>query len=114
MQIDRMSRGAIATALCMLFAAPIFGAAVDQILGVDWPSTMAKATQPAILIHGYEGVGPEPTPPVLTDEGAQQTVSSLPDCQYVRVPGNHYTMLYGDNAHTIVNAIASFVRGQPA
>lgn len=94
--------------------ADVIEAAVDQILEVDWPSTMAKATQPAILIHGYEGVGPELTPPVLTDEGAQQTVSSLPNCQYVRVPGNHYTMLYGDNARTIVDAVASFVHGQRA
>ena len=44
-------------------------------------------------------------------EGAQQTLSYLPDCRYLRVPGNHYTMLYGDNAHVIVDAVAQFVNG---
>lgn len=53
-------------------------------------------------------VDPAPKPPVLTDEGAQQTLSSLPDCRYVRVQGNHYTMLYGNNARAIVNAATAF------
>jgi hypothetical protein len=89
--------------------ADVIGAAVDQVLEVDWPDTMAKAAQPAILIHGVEGVGPAPTPPVLTDDGAQQTLSSLPNCRYLRVQGNHYTMLYGDSARAIVDAIAAFI-----
>lgn len=86
----------------------IINAAVDQILEVDWPTVMPRATMPGILIHGTEGVGPAPTPPVLPDDGAQQTLSYLPDCRYLRIPGNHYTMLYGDNAHAIVDAIVDF------
>ncbi|MBK8137963.1 MAG: alpha/beta hydrolase [Chloroflexi bacterium] len=89
----------------------VISAAVDQILEVDWPTTMPRATMPGILVHGTEGVGPAPTPPVLTDDGAQQTLSYLPDCRYLRVAGNHYTMLYGDNAHAIVDAVAQFVNG---
>lgn len=88
----------------------VISAAVDQILEVDWPATMPRATMPGILVHGTQGVGPAPTPPVLTDEGAQQTLSYLPDCRYLAVPGNHYTMLYGDNADTITDAIVTFAK----
>lgn len=89
----------------------VIAAAVDQILDVDWNAVMPRATQPAILIHGTEGVGPAPTPPVLTDDGAQQTLSMLPNCQYVRVAGNHYTMLYGEAGAQVVASIGAFLAG---
>ncbi|MEB2366310.1 MAG: alpha/beta hydrolase [Chloroflexota bacterium] len=92
-------------------SAEVIGAAVDQILEVDWNATMPKATEPAILIHGTEGVGPAPTPPVLTDDGAQQTLAMLPNCQYVRVAGNHYTMLYESAGAQVVSAIGAFLAG---
>lgn len=89
----------------------VITAAVDQILEVDWAAVMPRAAMPGLLIHGYEGVGPAPTPPVLTDDGAQQTLAWLPDCRYLRVAGNHYTMLYGDNARAIVEAVNAFAAG---
>lgn len=86
-------------------------AAVDGILTVDWPTVMPKASAPAILIHGPEGAGPGDTPPVLADDGAQQTLSMLPNATYHRVQGNHLTMLFGDNAKLVTQIISDFVNG---
>jgi hypothetical protein len=45
----------------------------------------------------------------VTTEQAHETVELLPGCQYVSVPGNHQTMLYGAGAQAIAHAIRSFL-----
>ena len=42
-------------------------------------------------------------------EQAQATVKALPDCRYVEIPGNHMTMLFGQGAPRIVEAITDFI-----
>lgn len=83
--------------------------AVDGSLAVDWIQIMNDATQPALMIHAPDGVGPGDTPPIITAEGARQTVEALGDCTYVKATGNHVTMAFGKNAPLMVNAITEFV-----
>lgn len=84
--------------------------AVDGALGADWPTLMPKAAQPAILINAPAPFGPGNTGAVIRQEDAEKTVSYLPNCTYQAVPGNHLTMLFGDYAPNIVNAIVDFVK----
>ena len=44
----------------------------------------------------------------LSREQAEETVSLLPDCTYIHVPGNHVTMLFGQNAPFVTQAILDF------
>ena len=46
--------------------------------------------------------------PLLPDFKAQETVALMQDCKYIKVDGNHQTMLYGTGAQQTVYAIASF------
>jgi len=83
--------------------------AVTKIIAEDWEAILRKTQPPAILIHAPAPFGPPDAPPVLTEPGARVTVELLGDCQYVQVPGHHITMLFGDNAPHVVQAIREFV-----
>ncbi len=77
-----------------------------------WRSLFSDVRQPAILINGADiyNMGE----PILPDFKARESVSLLHDGHYVRVDGNHQTMLYGDGAAQIVNAIRRFTAEEPA
>jgi len=49
------------------------------------------------------------TPPVLPREQAMDTLDLLSDGRYVEIPGNHMTMLYGEGARHIVEAVLVLV-----
>jgi pimeloyl-ACP methyl ester carboxylesterase len=72
-----------------------------------WRSIFSEVKQPALLINGADiyNMGE----PILPDFKARESVSLMQDGRYVRVDGNHQTMLYGDGAVQIVDAIKSFV-----
>lgn len=84
-------------------------AAVRGVLSDDWQNIIPKAVAPAVLIHATGNIGQ--FPPVLSVEGAHNTVKLLPNCRYVPVGGNHITMVFGDHAPQVVNAIHEFVLG---
>jgi pimeloyl-ACP methyl ester carboxylesterase len=84
--------------------------ALDKVLDEPWHQHLAKIEQPAILLNALGAYGPPGTPPVLPYEQAQETVRSLKNCRYVEIPGNHMTMLYGQGAQRMVEAITEFVR----
>jgi pimeloyl-ACP methyl ester carboxylesterase len=84
--------------------------ALDKVLEEPWHQHLAKIKQPAILLNALGGYGPPGTPPVLPYEQAQETVRALKDCRYVEIPGNHLTMLYGEGAKRMVEAITDFIR----
>lgn len=80
-------------------------------LSQDWMAIMAKATHPAIMLHAPEPFGPPETAlPIFSKEGALQTVYALPNCTYHAMPGNHITMLFGENASVVVKTIREFLR----
>jgi pimeloyl-ACP methyl ester carboxylesterase len=74
----------------------------------DWSIHLAGINQPAILFHARGGYGPPGTPPLVPLEDALATAKGLSNCRYVEVPGNHFTMLYGEGADLIVNQIDRF------
>ena len=49
------------------------------------------------------------TPPVLPSKNALETAKALPNGRYVRVLGNHLTMILGENATKVVEEITRFV-----
>ncbi len=64
--------------------------------------------QPAIIIKGpgFYTMGAA----LLPKENAVETAGMMKNCKYVKVPGNHQTMLYGDGAKAIVKAIKEFLK----
>jgi len=76
-----------------------------------WRSLFADVKQKAILINGADiyNLGE----PILPDFKAKESVALMQDARYVRVDGNHQTMLYGSGAKQIVTAIRNFVK-EPA
>lgn len=83
--------------------------AVDKALAEPWYDILAQVQQPAMMLHAPGPYGPEGAPPILPLEKAQETVDALPNCVYVQVPGNHMTMLFGENARAMATAIRDFV-----
>ena len=85
------------------------GAAIDAVVTEDWPALLAQVREPSLLINAVEPYGPPGAPAIVSEEAARETVAILPNCRYVKVPGNHMTMLYGTGATAIVAAIEHFL-----
>ena len=83
--------------------------AVDKALTEDWAQHLAAVKQPMLLLNALGSFGPQGAPPVLPREQALETVHAVAAGQYVEVPGNHMTMLFGKGAQRIVEAITAFV-----
>lgn len=75
----------------------------------DWGALIRAATAPALVLHASGPFGPAGTPPIVTDAQAQDLMEHLPNGRYVKVPGNHMTMLFGDAGRKVVVAIQDFL-----
>lgn len=73
---------------------------------ISWPSEIEKVQQPALLINAPEDYNLDE--PLLPDDYARETAEALPHGKYLRVDGNHQTMLYGKGARQTVKAIRNF------
>jgi len=73
-----------------------------------WRRFFKDVTQPALLINGTDVYNMNE--PLLPEYKAKESVQYLQDGQYLQVPGNHQTMLYGEGAAQIMKAISSFVK----
>ena len=82
--------------------------AVNGGLGEPWMEYIQAINKPALLINGPEIYTLNAA--LLPEENAKETVAMMKNCQYVKVPGNHQTMLYGKGAKAIVNAIKNFLK----
>jgi pimeloyl-ACP methyl ester carboxylesterase len=83
--------------------------AVDKALAEDWAQHLTAIRQPVLLLNAPGSFGPPGTPPVLPREQAMDTVNMLSEGRYVEIPGNHMTMLFGEGAQRIVEAVLAFV-----
>lgn len=83
--------------------------ATGKGLGLNWLELMARLSQPALLLNGPVGYGTPGTPAVVPADLAQQTAAIIPHCRLVSIPGNHMTMLFGENARLMAAAITEFV-----
>lgn len=83
--------------------------AAGKGLDYNWLELMARLHQPTLLLNGTEAYGAPGTPAVMPRELAEQTAAIIPHCQLVSIPGNHISMLFGDNARLMAQAITEFV-----
>lgn len=72
-----------------------------------WKKNFTKIQVPAILINGADNY--TDSEPILPDFKAKETVELMTNAEYVKVDGNHQTMLYGSGATQITNAIREFI-----
>jgi pimeloyl-ACP methyl ester carboxylesterase len=81
--------------------------AVTKVLAEPWLEYMQNVTQPAILLNatGIYNLNA----PLLPKENALATVAMMKNCTYQEVWGNHQTMLYGQGAKEITDAIIKFL-----
>jgi hypothetical protein len=84
--------------------------AVNGALAEPWLEYIQGVNKPAILMNGADVY--TLNAPLLPEENARETVAMMKDCRYVKIPGNHQTMLYGDGAKEIANAVKEFLRGE--
>jgi hypothetical protein len=76
----------------------------------DWPAIFASVAQPSIFFSGPMPIGGPGTPAVISAEAARKAAAVLPDCRsFIEVPGNHWTMVYGEGARQIVAAVTAFL-----
>ncbi|MCP4357418.1 MAG: alpha/beta hydrolase [Chloroflexi bacterium] len=87
------------------------GAVIDGILEEDWEAIINGVICPAVLINATDPYGPPGSPPILTETDARETAAQMANCQYIHVPGNHVTMVFGKNAKQVAKAITEFITG---
>jgi pimeloyl-ACP methyl ester carboxylesterase len=83
--------------------------AIDYILAEDWFAHFRNVQVPALLIHAPAPFGGVGAPSIVSQEGANETLALIPNCQYKQVTGHHITMVFGENAPQVVQAIREFV-----
>lgn len=92
--------------------------AVEQALrGVaieDWARLVSAVRHPALLLNAGGEYGPPGSPPLVPPEHAVMTAASFPNCRYVAVPGNHLTMVFGENAAVVRREIVAFLADDSA
>lgn len=89
----------------------IIAETIDNEFKEPWNAHVKAIKQPVILLNAPRAFGPPGTAPILSEVVGQETADLYHNCQYIKIPGNHYTMIFGDNAPHIVAAIDKFVNG---
>lgn len=89
-------------------------AAVEGTTTVDWPATVARVTQPTLLLRAPGDFGPPGFPPILSRENAERTVALLAHGQLEEGMGNHVTFMFGKGARVLTEHIARFLTRVPA
>jgi len=84
--------------------------ALKAPLELDWKSLFRAVKKPILFIHALGSYGVEGFPPLLPKDAAQETLDLLHDAIYVKVAGNHQTMLYNEGSKQIVEAIRNFIK----
>jgi len=101
------------TAQSLTSAAAIGQAAVGLSME-PWLHWVQHVAQPVLLINALGPYGPADAPPLMDEISARATARAFPDGQYVTVPGNHITMMFGDGAAAIAREIERFALGSDA
>lgn len=76
------------------------------LTSMPWESIFETVHQPAMLLHALGIYTYEE--PLLPLRNAKKAVKLMDDCDYQEVEGNHQTMLYGNGAQQIVDALVNF------
>jgi pimeloyl-ACP methyl ester carboxylesterase len=114
--VERYFRAEIETSPDGTARARTSAAAIEQVIQAigkePWGEYVKQISAPSILINGPGAYGPPGAPAIVPAALARETAASIPGCRYVEVPGNHITMIFGDNARQVVRAIAGFVAAE--
>jgi pimeloyl-ACP methyl ester carboxylesterase len=81
--------------------------AVTAVLAEPWIDYLCYINKDAILINGVGNYAMNA--PLLPVPNALETVRMMKNCIYSKVNGNHQTMLYGNGAKEIVQALKEFI-----
>lgn len=95
------------TVSCIPQAEHMMETVLKGSLGEPWLDYLQTVEQVSILINAPGVYTMEAA--LLPEENAMETVESMKNCIYAKVPGNHQTMLYGDGAKEIVSIIKHFL-----
>jgi pimeloyl-ACP methyl ester carboxylesterase len=114
--MERYFRAEIETSADGTARARTSAAAIEQVIQAigrePWGEYVKQISAPSILINGPGAYGPPGAPAIVPAAMARETASSIAGCHYVEVPGNHMTMIFGDNALHVVRAIDEFVASE--
>ena len=88
--------------------------ALRGVAAEDWAALVAAVKHPVLLLNAGEAYGPPGSPPLVPPEHAITTAHAFSNCKYVAVPGNHLTMVFGNNAAVIRREIDAFLSGDAA
>jgi pimeloyl-ACP methyl ester carboxylesterase len=96
------------TVSCIPKLSHMMEAVMKGSLGEPWLEYLKEVEHESILINapGIYTLGAA----LLPEENAMETVELMKNCVYVKVPGNHQTMLYGEGAQEIVQVIKHFLK----
>jgi len=75
-----------------------------------WRWFFSDVTQPVLLINATGNYNMNE--PLLPDYKAKESVRLLRNGQYLKVSGNHQTMLYGEGSEQIVEAMHAFIEAE--
>lgn len=84
--------------------------ALQAVRAEPWRDLVGQVEQPALLLNAVGSYGPAGSPPLIDEANARETAGAFRACRYVRVPGNHLTMVFTDGAAVIRREIETFVR----
>lgn len=96
------------TVSCIPKLSQMMEAVLKGSLGEPWVDYLKEVEQESILINAPGVYTLEAA--LLPEENAMETVELMKNCLYVKVPGNHQTMLYGAGAKEIVQVIKHFLK----
>lgn len=82
---------------------------IDMQFVEPWADHITAIQQPVLLINAPGAYGPPGTPAVLPEETGREAAAQFSHGTYVKVPGNHITMMFGANAQNVVDEIVKFV-----
>jgi pimeloyl-ACP methyl ester carboxylesterase len=85
---------------------------IEHEYAEPWEAHIDAIEQPVLLLNATEPYGPPEADPILPEEMARETAAMFTNCDYRPAPGNHITMLFGDNASHVVEVITEFVEGK--
>lgn len=74
----------------------------------NWRKLFSEVTQPLLLLNGTDIYNNNEA--LLPEQKAIETMNLLQQGLYIKITGNHQTMLYGKGAVEIVNAINGFIK----
>ena len=79
-----------------------------QVLGEPWADLVARVRQPTLLVNAPADYGAPGAGAIVPEANARATARLFRDGRYVKVSGNHSTMVFGAHARALAVEIAAF------